>query len=70
MERFKKEKLSLLHGDSTTVKRLKYECNELIEQYNKLEKPLSEQGQKMANQINIYIMKINQLKDSSYDNRR
>jgi hypothetical protein len=70
MERFKKDKLSLLHGDSITVKRLKYECNALIEQYNGLQNPLSDQGQQIATQINTLIIKINQLKDSNYDKLR
>ena len=70
MERFRKDKLSILHEDSFTVQSLKNDCNEIIEQYNGLQNPLSDQGLQLATQINAYIMKINQLKDSNYEKRR
>jgi hypothetical protein len=44
MQRFKKDNLSILDTDSKTVQGLKQECNAIIEQYNKLENPLTDQG--------------------------
>lgn len=69
MERFKKEKLIVNGQDSFTVLELKAQCNKLIEEYNVLEEPLSEQGLELSTQINGYLMKILQLKDSNYQNR-
>ncbi len=70
MERFKKDKLSIGVYDSLTVQTLKTVCNQYIEQYNLLTHPLSEEGQQLAEKINLHILKINQLKDSNYENRK
>ncbi|WP_378410642.1 hypothetical protein [Rhodocytophaga aerolata] len=70
MQRFKKDKLSFLDTDSETVQRLKEECNILIEQYNTLENPLTDQGEQLAAQITTLIIKIKGLKESNFDKSR
>ncbi|QHT67238.1 hypothetical protein GXP67_11605 [Rhodocytophaga rosea] len=66
MNQFKKEYFLIEAKDSMTVQRLKNECNELINEYNRLTNPLSEQGQVLAFQINSYVMKLHTLKDLHY----
>jgi flagellar hook-associated protein FlgK len=62
MQRFKKDRLSILDTDSKTVQELKQKCNAIIQQYNKLENPLTDQGEQLADQITTLISKINGLK--------
>ena len=63
---FEKEYFLIETKDSLTVQQLKNECNELIDQYNLLSDPLSEQAQQLAFQINSYVMKLHTLKDLHY----
>lgn len=66
MNQFIKEYLLIEAKDSMTVQRLKNECNQLINEYNRLNNPLSEQGQVLALKINGYVMKLHTLKDLHY----
>ncbi len=70
MDRFKKLKLAIVEQDSPTVQALKMECNLLIEAFNLLTDPLSEQGQELTTQISTLLMKINQLKDIHFEHPR